>query len=250
MERAADADLGGVGIFAGFAAGIAVALASGIIEWTSELGGILAGVTIVFVAGLVDDVWRLSPIAKLAAQITAAVVVLASGLNVELVGNDIIAWAIGLLWLVGITNAFNLLDNMDGLAATLAIVSCAYFAIDALTAHENETILALSIALGLACARLPPVQPAAAARSRGVHGRLRGAWLSASDSPRSRSPQAGRWVLVTEWPELADADWPAIAAAMRRPVIVDGRNMLDPDSMRAAGFHYDAIGRAATNGPR
>jgi len=57
-------------------------------------------------------------------------------------------------------------------------------------------------------------------------------------------------VLVTEWPELADVDWPAIAAAMRRPVIVDGRNMLDPDSMRAAGFQYDAIGRAASNGPR
>ena len=57
-------------------------------------------------------------------------------------------------------------------------------------------------------------------------------------------------VLVTEWPELADVDWPAIAAAMRRPVIVDGRNMLDPDSMRAAGFQYDAIGRAATDGPR
>ena len=33
-------------------------------------------------------------------------------------------------------------------------------------------------------------------------------------------------------------------------MIVDGRNMLDPDSMRAAGFQYDAIGRAATNGPR
>ena len=147
---------GGVGIFAGFAAGIAVALASGIIEWTGELGGILVGVTIVFVAGLVDDLWHLSPIAKLAAQITAAVVVLASGLNVELVGNDVIAWGIGLLWLVGITNAFNLLDNMDGLAATLAIVSCAYFAIDALTAHENETILALSIALGLACGGFLP----------------------------------------------------------------------------------------------
>ena len=80
--------------------------------------GILAGVTIVFVAGLVDDLRQLSPIAKLAAQILAAVVVLASGLDVEIVGNDVLAWAIGLLWLVGITNAFNLLDNMDGLAAT------------------------------------------------------------------------------------------------------------------------------------
>ncbi len=58
-------------------------------------------------------------------------------------------------------------------------------------------------------------------------------------------------VLVTEWPELADVDWAAIARAMRTPVLVDGRNMLDPEAMRAAGFTYDAIGRAAAaDGPR
>ena len=147
---------GGVGIFAGFVAGVALALAVGAVEWSGELGGILAGVTIVFVAGLVDDLWHLSPLAKLAAQITAAVVVLASGLSVEIVGNDVLAWAIGLLWLVGITNAFNLLDNMDGLAATLAVVSCGYFAIDALTEHENDTVLVLALALGLACAGFLP----------------------------------------------------------------------------------------------
>jgi UDP-GlcNAc:undecaprenyl-phosphate GlcNAc-1-phosphate transferase len=142
---------GGVGIFAGLLAGVAVALAAGIVDWSGELGGVLAGVSIVFVAGLVDDVRHLRPLVKLAAQITAAVVVIASGLNVEIVGNDALAWAIGLLWLVGITNAFNLLDNMDGLAATLAVVACAYFAIDALTEHENEVVLALALALGLAC---------------------------------------------------------------------------------------------------
>jgi len=148
--------LGGVGIFAGFSAGILLALATGAIEWSGELGGILAGVTLVFVAGLVDDLWHLAPVAKLAAQIVAAVVVLASGLNVEIVGNDVLAWALGLVWLVGITNAFNLLDNMDGLAATLAVVSCAYFAVDAVTEHENDTVLALALALGLACAGFLP----------------------------------------------------------------------------------------------
>jgi UDP-GlcNAc:undecaprenyl-phosphate GlcNAc-1-phosphate transferase len=147
---------GGVGIYAGFSAGILLALATGAIEWSGELGGILAGVTIVFVAGLVDDLWHLGPVAKLGAQIVAAVVVLASGLNVEVVGNDVLAWALGLVWLVGITNAFNLLDNMDGLAATLAVVSCAYFAIDAVTEHENDTVLALALALGLACAGFLP----------------------------------------------------------------------------------------------
>jgi UDPglucose 6-dehydrogenase len=52
-------------------------------------------------------------------------------------------------------------------------------------------------------------------------------------------------VLVTAWPELADVDWGSLAPRMRRAVLVDGRNMLDPAGMRAAGFAYDAIGRAA-----
>ena len=142
---------GVAGIFAGFAAGILVALATGAVEWSGELGGILGGTALLFGAGLLDDLRHLSVIAKLAAQIGAAVIVLASGLQVEIVGNDVLAWAIGILWLVGITNAFNLLDNMDGLAATLAVVACAYFAIDAVTQHENETVLVLAISLGLAC---------------------------------------------------------------------------------------------------
>src|SRR6476646_8446959 len=107
-------------------------------------------------AGLADDLWHLSVLAKLGAQIVAAVIVIASGLSVEIVGNDVLAWGIGLLWLVGITNAFNLLDNMDGLAATLAVVSCGYFAIDAATEHSNDTVLALSLSLGLACGAFLP----------------------------------------------------------------------------------------------
>jgi len=147
---------GGIGIFLGFAAAVLLALATGAVEWSSELGGILAGMTLLFVAGLVDDLRHLSPLAKLALQITAAVIVLASGLEVEIVGNTVLAWGIGLLWLVGITNAFNLLDNMDGLAATLAAIACSYFAIDAVTEHENELVLVLALSLGLACTGFLP----------------------------------------------------------------------------------------------
>ncbi len=50
-------------------------------------------------------------------------------------------------------------------------------------------------------------------------------------------------VVVTEWPQLAQVDWGAAARAMRRAVLVDGRNLLDPAAMRAAGFTYEAIGR-------
>jgi UDP-GlcNAc:undecaprenyl-phosphate GlcNAc-1-phosphate transferase len=147
---------GGVGIFAGFLAGVLVALATGAVEWSGEIGGIVAGTALLFAAGLADDLWHLSPVAKLAAQTSAAVIVLASGLEVEIVGNTVLAWGIGILWLVGITNAFNLLDNMDGLAATLAAIACGYFAIDAVTQHENDTVLVLALSLGIACVGFLP----------------------------------------------------------------------------------------------
>jgi UDPglucose 6-dehydrogenase len=51
-------------------------------------------------------------------------------------------------------------------------------------------------------------------------------------------------VLVTEWPELAELDWAGLAATMRTPVLVDGRNMLDPREMRSHGWVYEGIGRA------
>jgi UDPglucose 6-dehydrogenase len=50
-------------------------------------------------------------------------------------------------------------------------------------------------------------------------------------------------VLVTEWPEFAEIDWAEAAKRMNRPLLVDGRNFLDPEAVRAAGFVYEAIGR-------
>jgi UDPglucose 6-dehydrogenase len=50
-------------------------------------------------------------------------------------------------------------------------------------------------------------------------------------------------VLVTEWPELATLDWAMLARTMRTAILVDGRNMLDPGALRAAGFRYEGIGR-------
>jgi UDP-GlcNAc:undecaprenyl-phosphate GlcNAc-1-phosphate transferase len=142
---------GGVGIAAGLFAGVGCAIAAGAVDTSGELLGILAGCAVLFVAGLVDDIRHLSPVAKLAAQFAAAGIAVAAGLRVELIGNDAVATVVALVWLVGITNAFNLLDNMDGLAATLAAVACGYFAVDAATAHENDVVLVLALSLGFAC---------------------------------------------------------------------------------------------------
>jgi UDPglucose 6-dehydrogenase len=51
-------------------------------------------------------------------------------------------------------------------------------------------------------------------------------------------------VLVTEWPEFAELDWTAAAGRMARPLLIDGRNFLDPNLLRSAGFEYEGIGRA------
>jgi UDP-GlcNAc:undecaprenyl-phosphate/decaprenyl-phosphate GlcNAc-1-phosphate transferase len=116
----------------------------------------VAGCTILFLAGLADDVRALPPVAKLAAQLAAAAIVLGSGVTVEIVGNDVLAAALGVLWLVGITNAFNLLDNMDGLAASLATVACAVFAVEALARDTGELGLVVALALGAACVGFLP----------------------------------------------------------------------------------------------
>jgi UDPglucose 6-dehydrogenase len=52
-------------------------------------------------------------------------------------------------------------------------------------------------------------------------------------------------VLVTEWPEFSELDWVAARERMAHPVLIDGRNYLDPATLREAGFTYEGIGRAS-----
>jgi len=58
--------------------------------------------------------------------------------------------------------------------------------------------------------------------------------------------EADAAVLVTEWPEFAQLDWAEVAKRMGNPLLVDGRNFLDPDTVRAAGITYEAIGRPSS----
>ena len=76
---------------------------------------------------------------------------LIGGLSLQMIGNDVIADIVAVIWLVGMTNAFNLLDNMDGLAATLATIAAAFFAVDAVTQHPSHVVLVLALSLAVAC---------------------------------------------------------------------------------------------------
>ena len=53
-------------------------------------------------------------------------------------------------------------------------------------------------------------------------------------------------VIVTEWDELKTLASEEVRVAMRRPLILDGRNLLDPEQARSAGFDYEGIGRASS----
>jgi UDPglucose 6-dehydrogenase len=70
-----------------------------------------------------------------------------------------------------------------------------------------------------------------------------------ADSALAALEGADAAVIVTEWPEFAELDWAVAADAMARPLVVDGRNLLDPAVLRAAGFAYEGIGRAVEGAP-
>jgi UDPglucose 6-dehydrogenase len=74
-------------------------------------------------------------------------------------------------------------------------------------------------------------------------GDLHGVEIAAT--PEAAAAGADAIVIVTEWPELAEVDWAAVGETMRTQVLIDGRNMLDPEPLRAAGYTVEGIGRAA-----
>ena len=82
--------------------------------------------------------------------------------------------------------------------------------------------------------------PVAAERAREV---LPGVEMAGSAIEALEGADAA--ILVTEWPEFAELDWPKAAELMANPLLIDGRNFLDPERMRAAGFTYEGIGRGA-----
>ena len=112
--------LGGVAVFVAFLAAIFI---NGILD--NEIGGILEAALLVFVIGLVDDVKGVPAIVKLLAQIVAVTVVVSQGVVLRVIPvqlglfSQVANIALTFVWIVGITNAMNFFDGMNGLAAGL-----------------------------------------------------------------------------------------------------------------------------------
>ena len=145
--------VGGLAVVA--AASLALVLVHGFVSdrgqpplWPSIQPVVLGGL-LVFLAGFVDDLRGLGPAPKLAIEFLAAGVVMSSGLLIERITILSTTWTLGWLafpitaaWLVGVTNAFNLIDGVDGLApGVAALAGAACGAILIVRGHTAEAML-------------------------------------------------------------------------------------------------------------
>ncbi len=115
-----------------------------------ELLAVLFASLIIIAVGIWDDIKTISPFLKLSSQILACWLVIIFGTKVSFTNNPDIDVPITFLWVVGITNAFNLLDNMDGLSVGIAGIASSFFLI--LSAMNGQFLVAsLSAALAGSC---------------------------------------------------------------------------------------------------
>lgn len=110
--------LGGVAVFATTVAGYLV-----FIPITKESVAIISGASFLFLIGLIDDLRDIKPYQKLIGQLVAVSMVIGAGLELPWTGFYFADVWITVFWIVGITNAINLLDNMDGLATGIALIA-------------------------------------------------------------------------------------------------------------------------------
>jgi UDP-GlcNAc:undecaprenyl-phosphate GlcNAc-1-phosphate transferase len=138
--------LGGLAIF--ISCVTAVIAAKYVVDGTPRgVIGMLAGATMVFGLGLWDDVRPLGPGIKLMFQALAALVPISLGVHIKFIENPWGAIPLTLLWLVGVTNAFNLLDIMDGLCASIALVAALWFwLISGVNGRFNDALTSAALA--------------------------------------------------------------------------------------------------------
>ena len=117
-------------------------------EMTRPLAGILAGAGLVAVWGIADDRKNLTPPVKLVMQIVAGLVLVAAGVQVHITQIPVLDLSLTMLWVVGLTNAFNFVDSMDGLALGLAAVAAAFFMLVTIDSGQPELASLAAAVLG------------------------------------------------------------------------------------------------------
>ncbi|MDO4540383.1 MAG: MraY family glycosyltransferase [Syntrophomonadaceae bacterium] len=134
-----------------------------ILKAPAPLSGIVLGGIIIFIVGLLDDIYQISPWLKLLGQCLAAVVAMSFGVIVYFVTNPFegifvlgnLALPLTFLWIVGITNAINLIDGLDGLAAGISAIAAATMGVVALMQGEPPVFMMSMVLVAAVLGFLP-----------------------------------------------------------------------------------------------
>lgn len=124
--------LGGVAVFAGFLVGGGLALRGlatnpmGVFLTNRALFGIIGAASLMFLVGLLDDKFKLRPATKLIGQGLASAIVVSAGVVYPITPWPLVNVLATIFWVIAVTNALNLLDNMDGVAAGVAAVAAGF----------------------------------------------------------------------------------------------------------------------------
>jgi UDP-GlcNAc:undecaprenyl-phosphate/decaprenyl-phosphate GlcNAc-1-phosphate transferase len=135
---------GGLAIYLAFLISLAFTF-----EFRHDVLGIILGGTIVVMLGLIDDFGVLTPWTKLIGQLLAVFVLIKSGIRIEIAAfPDWVDLLLTVFWMVGLINAFNLLDIMDGLSAGVGAVSATALLIAALLQGDQTIAFMLAALIG------------------------------------------------------------------------------------------------------
>ncbi|MCC7163326.1 MAG: undecaprenyl/decaprenyl-phosphate alpha-N-acetylglucosaminyl 1-phosphate transferase [Anaerolineae bacterium] len=140
--------LGGVAIYLAF---VGALLLFSDAFYVNQVIGILLGATWVSFLGIWDDWQTLRPVIKLGGQLFAILILIVTGVQVEFLRNPFLNIFITAAWVIGITNAVNFLDNMDGLSGGVAAIAAGWFLLLSIT---NGQILVAPFAAALLGASL------------------------------------------------------------------------------------------------
>ncbi|MDM7924197.1 MAG: MraY family glycosyltransferase, partial [Pyrinomonadaceae bacterium] len=135
--------LGGAAIFLA-----TVLLYAAFVPFSQQTLVIIGASTFLFLVGLIDDILNIKPYQKLIGQLIGASMVIGFGLRMPLTGYELADIWITVFWLVGITNAINLLDNMDGLAAGIAAIAGISLAIGLAANGQSAQTVFVAIFIG------------------------------------------------------------------------------------------------------
>lgn len=151
---------GGIAIYIGIMIALAV-----FAREDKDILSVMAGCTLIYILGLIDDLKDLRPLVKLGGQIVCAAVIYILGIRIEFITNyfgtgnmvfgDVLCCIITLLWLVAITNAVNLIDGLDGLAAGISAISALCIGYVAYIHGQYVPTLAMMAIAGAALGFLP-----------------------------------------------------------------------------------------------